>query len=326
MSAQDLHLDPAIVTWAMRTAELSRSLPGLTSADFPTRRAAELILSDTLAQEFAQETDPSVTIEEGAILTSAGGMRMRRYVPESVSAPAPTQVFLHGGGFVSGSVDEVINDRLLTHRAHLAGIQIISIDYRLAPEHPYPDPVDDAIAAVDALRHEPERYGVDVSKIGIGGASAGAGIAASAVLHLRDRGDHALVHQALEVPALALAPYGASAVQYAHGYGLDGFESLGDLVLVGEHRTEVNAQPLLTPDLSGLPPTFIQVAEHDPLRDGGIAYGDRLRDAGVVCEVNVGRGHVHGSPGLTATFALARSWQQRAVDALRAAYHVSNDV
>ena len=313
-------IDPAILTWVARIAELSQTLPDLASPDMRARRAAELTLSNMLADEFTEQSPSDVTIKRGAISTTVGDVHICRYRPAGLPSPAPTELFLHGGGFVSGSVDELINDRLLTRRAQAANIQVIAMDYRLAPEHPYPAPVDDTIATLDALRAQAVQYDVDVSLIGIGGASAGAGIAASSVLHLRDRGDHVLVHQSLEVPALSFGPFGSSAVEYAHGFGLDDFEQLAEMVLPGEARSDPNAQPLLATDLSGLPPTFLQVAEHDPLRDAGLAYGERLIEAGVRCAVHLGHGHVHGSPGLTATFAAARTWQAQSASAARLAY------
>jgi acetyl esterase len=262
-----------------------------------------------------------VRIDVDVIDTALGPVRSRRYVPAALSTPRPTEVFLHGGGFVSGSIDELINDALLTARADEAGIQIVSPEYRLAPEHPYPAAVEDVVAVLDTLHEQPSSFAVDVSRIGIGGASAGAGIAASATLHLRDRGDSFLAYQALEVPAVALEPFGTSAIEYARGYGLDGYEALADLYFAQGGRAFEYAQPLFARDFTGLPPAHIHVAEYDPLRDAGVAYGERLAKAGVPTVVDVGHGHVHGSPGLTKTFAAARSWQRRSAAAARTAYH-----
>jgi acetyl esterase len=321
VSEPSLDLDPAIVEWAAHIAEIATMLPGLTSSDMQARRAAERVLSDKLAREYTEEQVPGVLIHAVTIATAIGRLRIRRYRPVDLPDLAPTELFLHGGGFISGSVDELINDRLLTRRAHDARLQVISVDYRLAPEHPYPAAVDDVIAVLDVVREQPERFGVDVLRIGIGGVSAGAGIAASAALHLRDRGDDVLIHQSLEVPAVALRAFGLSAVKYARGYGLDGYQDLAALYLGEAGRQASTAQPLFAPELSGLPSAFIQVAEHDPLRDGGIAYGARLREARVSSVVHIGRGHVHGSPGLTATLPAARAWQARSAAAARLAFH-----
>lgn len=322
MSDVRMQLAPAILEWAARIAELAAALPDLTSENIPVRRVAEKRLSDTLAVEFCKPPAAGVAIRDEVATTRTGPLTLRRYAPNGLPTPAPTEIFLHGGGFISGAVDELINDRLLTARARRARIQVISLGYRLAPEHPYPAAVEDVIATLDLLRDQPGRFGVDVARIGVAGASAGASIAASAVLRLRDRGGIGLIHQSLEVPAVALEPVGQSSVEFAHGFGAEGFEQLPGLYLGASPSESAGyAQPLFVPDLSGLPPTFVQVAEFDALRDGGIAYGERLRDAGVPTLVHVGAGHVHGSPGLTATFSAARAWQRRSADAARLAYH-----
>jgi len=320
MSDALVPVSPAILAWAARITQLSSALPELTSTDVAARRAAERRLSDALAREFCAPCATGVAIRDDILSTRAGSLTIRRYLPDGLATPAPTEVFLHGGGFISGSIHEVINDRLLTARARSARIQVVSVEYRLAPEHRYPAAVDDAIAVIDFLREQPRRFGVDTGRIGIAGASAGAAIAASAALHLRDRGDVTLIHQSLEVPAVALETFGASAVQFARGFGMDGYQELPALYL-DAHGSAAYAQPLFADDVSGLPPTFIQVAEFDPLRDAGLAYGERLRDAGVPTVLRVGAGHVHGSPGLTATFPPARTWQLRSAAAARLAYH-----
>jgi len=319
MTEAPVTVSPAILAWAARITQLSSALPDLTSADVAARRAAERRLSDAVAREFCAPRATGVGIRNDIVRTRAGSLTIRRYLPDGLATPAPTEVFLHGGGFISGSIHEIINDRLLTARARSARIQVISVDYRLAPEHRYPAAVDDAIAVIDLLCEQPRRFGVDAGRIGIAGASAGAAIAASAALRLRDRGDITLIHQSLEVPAVALTAFGPSAVQFAHGFGMDGYQELPALYL-DDNGSNAYAQPLLADDLSGLPPTFVQVAELDPLRDAGLAYGERLRDAGVPTVVCVGAGHVHGSPGLTATFAPARTWQRRSAAAARLAY------
>ncbi|WZH35523.1 MAG: alpha/beta hydrolase [Microbacterium enclense] len=322
MTDATIDVAPAILAWAERIAELSRSLPGLESDDMSARRKAERRLSDALATEFCDPLAPGVSIRDDVVDAPARPLALRRYLPDRLPPAAPTEVFLHGGGFISGSAHEIINDSLLTARARRAGIQVVSVEYRLAPEHPYPAAVHDAVATVDLLREEPERFGVDATRIGIAGASAGAGIAASATLLLRDRGEVGLVHQSLEVPAVALEAFGPSSLRFARGYGVDGYEKVIGLYL-GERRgpSVAAAQPVFVSDLSRLPPTFIQVAEFDPLRDSGLEYGERLRAAGVPTAVHVGAGHVHGSPGLTATFPPARAWQRRSAAAARLAYH-----
>lgn len=244
---------------------------------------------------------------------------MRRFRPLGLDDPAPTQLFLHGGGFYAGTVDEVLNDRLCAARAKDAGIQICSLEYRLAPEHPYPAAAEDAIAAVHALATSPA-LGADPRRLGIGGNSAGAAIAASAAILIRDASGPRLIHQGFEVLPAALTPVGASALEFTTGFGVDDAAALVELY-VGPGDIPYAAEPLAVPDLSGLPPTLILAAEYDPLRDGAVAYGERLREAGTAVDVVIGRGHLHGSPGLTAVLPSARTWQETHSSALRAAYH-----
>lgn len=321
-SVEELRLDPGILAWAARIEQHAEQLPALRSSDLALRRQAARRLSDLLAEEFTEPAPSSVEITTSWIDGPAGPLELRRYRPAGLPSPAPTQLALHGGGFTSGTVHELLNDRLLAARALAAGIQVVALGYRLAPEHPYPAAVDDTIHALRVLTTEagPSRFDVDPGRLGIAGNSAGGGIAASAVLHLRDAGDLQLVHQALEVPAVSLTPSGDSATRYARGFGLDDAEALVPLYLGGPRAADAYASPLEADDLSGLPPTLIQVAEHDPLRDAGLAYGRRLVEAGVSTMTWIGRGHVHASGGLTAVMAGAREWQAVQATALREAY------
>lgn len=319
-TASELSLDPGILAWAGRIAEHSDRLPDLRSTDIAERRRAEARLSDLLAGEFAAPASPDVRITTAWIDGPAGPLELRRYRADDLPEAAPTQLTLHGGGFISGTVHELLNDRLLSARASASGVQIIALEYRLAPEHPYPAAVEDTLHAVRALTASPDRFGLDPERLGIGGNSAGGGIAASAALRLRDSGDVRLVHQSLEVPAVSLSPSGESAERYASGFGLDDAEQLVPLYRGAGEPADPYASPLEVDDLSGLPPTLIQVAEHDPLRDAGLDYGRRLAEAGVPTTTWIGRGHVHGSPGLTAVLAAAREWQDVQAAALREAY------
>jgi acetyl esterase len=319
-TASELDLDPGIRAWAQRIEEHSARLPALRSPQLHLRRHAQTMLSDLLAKEFTTPAPPGVRITAKWIEAPTGLLELRQYRPDGITDRAPTQLALHGGGFTSGTVRELLNDRLLAARALAAGIQVIALDYRLAPEHPYPAAVDDTVYALSTLATSPDRLGIDPDRLGIAGNSAGGGIAASAVLRLRDTSDLRLVHQALEVPAVSLTPTGESARRYAVGFGLDDASELGALYLGPNVPADPYSSPLQVEDLSGLPPTLIQVAEHDPLRDMGLAYGRRLADAGVPTVTWLGEGHVHASGGLTAVVPAAREWQRIQASALRDAY------
>lgn len=305
-------LDTGVRSWIARIAELAPTLPALRSTNLSTRRDADRALSDSLAVEFTQPAPVGVMIDDRVV----GGVAARRYRPPGLPAAAPTQLFLHGGGFVSGSIHEELNDRLLARRAAAAGLQIVSLDYRLAPEYPYPAAVDDAVAALDDLAADPD---VDEQRLGIAGNSAGAAIAASALLVRRDRGSARLVHQALEVPAVALRPVGDSAARYAVGFGLDASAGLAAAYLPDPTADDGYSSPL-DADLRNLPATVVLTAEHDPLRDAGELFAQRLRDAGGDVVLIRGAGHLHASCSLTAVSAASREWQDRYAAELRRAY------
>lgn len=307
ITPHDLDLDPAILAWDARTAELAQTLPDLAAPPGPARRRAALRLSDQLAEEFTLPVPDGVAIDDVVIETSSGPLRARRFRPLDLVLPAPTQVFLHGGGFHEGTVDELLNDRLCAARAKTAGLQLYSLEYRLAPEHPFPAAVLDAVDAVYAIVRDAS-YGADPLRVGIGGNSAGATIAASAAIRMRDRWDSPLIHQDLEVVAAALEPIGESAELYRQGFGLDDAAALVG-IYVGDSDVPPLASPLAVPGLEGLPPALIMVAEFDPLRDSGLAYARRLENAGVAVTSVIGKGHLHGTPGLTAALNIARQWQ-----------------
>jgi len=317
-SPLDLGLDPAILEWASRIEAAAREIPDLRCPYGPRRRAAAARLSDAIATWSTAEASATVAISDHEVDGPGGTLLLRRYRPEGVPDRAPTQLFLHGGGFFAGSVHEILNDRLCARRAQDAGIQLYSLDYRLAPEHRYPAAVVDTLTALRILADDP-RFGVDRDRLGVGGNSAGAAIAASAALAARGLHDGPIRHLDLEVVPGALAPIGDSARRYASGFGLDDAAALVE-VYVGPGEIPIGASPLDVDDLSGLPATLITVAQYDPLRDSGLALAQRLRDAGVRVRVLRGLGHLHGTVGLTAVLPPAVRLQNAHSLALAAAY------
>lgn len=306
----DLDLDPGIRRWIARIDQLSPGIAGIDSPDPAVQREAARELSDLLAVDFTLPVPDGVEIDDVIIDGPGGPLRMRRYRPDAASDPAPTQLWLHGGGFYAGTVDEVLNERLCARRAVESGVQIFSLEYRLAPEHPYPAPVLDAIAALGALVADAARLGVDTERLGIGGNSAGAAIAASTAIRLRDLGGPRLVHVDLEVPPASMRRVGRSAEDYGVGFGLDQLEQIVAMYAGPGGAADGRISPLDVDDLHGLPSTLILAGEHDPLRDAGVQYAERLQQAGVPVELYVGPGHLHGTPGLTAAFDGAREWQE----------------
>ena len=318
----DLSLDPGILGWIARLEQLAPGIPDLASADPSVQRVAAQELSDLLAVECTLPIPDGVLLEDLEIAGPGGMLRMRRYRPTAGDDRLPSQLWLHGGGFYAGTIDEQLNDRLCARRAVESGVQIFSLEYRLAPEHPYPAPVLDAVAALQALSDDSLRYGVDPDRLGIGGNSAGAAIAASTALALRDAGGLRLHHVDLEVPPMAMRRVGRSAEDYATGFGLDQLEQIVAMYIGPDGPSDANVSPLDVADVAGLPPTLIMTAQHDPLRDSGVQYADRLREAGVQVELLMGAGHLHGTPGITASFPGAREWQERHARHLADAYDI----
>ncbi|TPW77470.1 alpha/beta hydrolase fold domain-containing protein [Schumannella soli] len=317
MNIADIDFEPGIRVWIDRIEQLAPTLPDLASADPAVQRVAARELSDLLAVDCTLPIPDGVELDDLVL----GGRPARRYRPAGVEGPMPTQLWLHGGGFFAGTIDEVLNDRLSARRALDSGVQIVSLEYRLAPEAHYPAQIEDALGALEALDADADRLGVDTSRLGIGGNSAGAAIAASTALHARDAGVE-LLHVTLEVPPTAMPPVGDSAVEFATGFGLDGVEQIIHLYAGPDGPADGYIAPLDVADLTELPPHLILVAEYDPLRDSGTQYAERLGAAGVDVDLYFGPGHLHGSPGQTAVSPAAVEFQREHSQRLAAAYRV----
>jgi acetyl esterase len=206
----------------------------------------------------------------------ADGVPARLYAPAGTSADSPLLVYFHGGGWVQGSV--ATHDAGCRLLAHLSGVRVLSVDYRLAPEHPYPAAVQDAVTAYGwAARQAP--------RLAVGGDSAGGNLAAVVALAARDAPDLPdAVFQLLIYPVTDLAEKSDSYRTFTTGYvltesGMDWFA--GKYLPDGARRAEPQASPLRATDLSGLPPAYVATCVPDVLRDEGEAYAARLRAAGV---------------------------------------------
>ena len=213
----------------------------------------------------------------------------------------------------------MVNDRLLRRRAVDSGVDIFAVDYRLAPEHPFPAGLEDCLDVLTWLAASAAELGIDPDRIGIGGASAGGNLAGLVAVHARDNGGPALDHQVLEVPAASLDI--GQDDSYREFGALEDFGDLNRLrVAYLGTSGPVNgwAAPADVPDLAGLPPALVITAECDPLRDSGQAYAARLAEAGVAVQTWCAPRQVHGSAAITRTSAIAREWQDRVSGFLRA--------
>jgi acetyl esterase/lipase len=302
-------------------------LPKMDLADpVAARRAFEEILTairvDIPGVETLDIDDRTVPGWDGDPDVSVRVYRGRRAAGAGVRGPAI--VMIHGGGFIIGSVEAEHAGAALT--AIGAGAVVVSVEYRLAPEHPYPAGLHDCYAALSFLHAEADALGVDPGRVALLGTSAGGGLAAATALLARDLDGPPVCFQMLHIPELddrletpSMQTFVDSpmwnrplAVQSWRAY-------LGDLS--GAPDVPSHAAPARATDLAGLPPAYISTAENDPLRDEGIIYGLRLLQAGVSVELHQFPGTFHGS-ALVTTAAVSQRAQREAALVLRRALGV----
>ena len=232
----------------------------------------------------------------------------------------PCLVYFHGGGWVLGDLEAA--DPMCRKIAAATGSVVVSVDYRLAPEHPHPIPMDDCYAAVLWTHANATELGVDPDDISIGGQSAGGQLAAVVALLLRDRGGPSVRAQWLDVPGvdLALTP-SESLSAYGDGFGLNlsDIEQVVAMYVPDGNVRDPYVSPIYADDLSGLPPAVVTIAGCDPLRDMGAAYAKRLEEAGVPVRLTCWQGHLHATQGLTALTATAHDFIAEVADGVREA-------
>jgi acetyl esterase len=222
---------------------------------------------------------------------------VRSYRPASLSTlqPAPCILYLHGGGWVVGDLDS--HDFITAALAVDLGCVVIAVDYRLAPEHPFPAAFDDCVAVWHAIQAQARWLEIDPDRVVVAGDSAGGNLAAALCLALRDAGQPQPRAQVLVYPGLGGAADLPSRSECADApllssVDLDCYQAL--YISRREHLQSPYALPLLARDFSDLAPAFIAVAQFDPLRDDGVVYQQRLREAGVATSFHAGPGLVHG--------------------------------
>jgi acetyl esterase len=264
--------------------------------------------------------EPVGKVEDRTIAGPGGPLRLRIYTPRRGRGPRPVQVWFHGGGFVVGDLFSA--DATCRALANRSGAVVVSVDYRLAPEHPPPAAVQDCVAATGWVAAHAGDIGADPARLAVGGDSAGGALAALVTLAAREAGPR-IVFQLLVYPATDLALTHPSVAEYGGpGSFLDG-DTLA--WFAGHYLGRRDpADPALSPfyatDLAGLPPALVITAECDPVRDDGEAYAARLKDAGGMAEVVRYPGQLHGFFAMDLVFPAARRAQRRAGDALADAF------
>ncbi|MHC8364772.1 alpha/beta hydrolase [Pseudomonas sp. ZT5P21] len=222
------------------------------------------------------------------------GVPVRSYQPPVSSAAGgdPCVVYLHGGGWVVGDLDS--HDFICAELASTLGVLVIAVDYRLAPEHPFPAAFEDCLKVWRALRTGP--FQLDPARSLVAGDSAGGNLAAALCLALRDAGEPLPAAQVLIYPGLGgdqRLPSRSECVD-APLLSTSDLDCYHALYLRGSRKPGAYAMPLLAGDLRGLPPALIAAAQFDPLRDDGVLYAERLNAAGVAATLYFGEGLVHG--------------------------------
>jgi acetyl esterase len=219
-----------------------------------------------------------------------GGVPVRVYRPEPGDHPLPVVLYFHGGGWVFGSVER--SDTLARDLAARTGAVVVSVDYRLAPEHPFPAAADDAWTVLQDVADRPGFY-TSTDAIAVFGDSAGGNLAAVAAWRARDAG-LSLAHQVLIYPVTDVAMDTPSYHAYATGFGLRAADMAWFTRQYGGPPDDPRLAPLRLPDMTGLCPATVLVAECDPLRDEGERYAARLSAAGVPTELRRYEGAIHG--------------------------------
>lgn len=283
--------------------ELASTFPRVDVSDaVGARDTLNKFLEAMAAEGVERPTDDSVKEIERTILGPDGArdLPIRIYMPKDRKEPGPGFVNFHGGGFILGDL-EMEHPRCLIMAAE-GGAVSVGVDYRLAPENPFPAGVEDCFAALQWVVDNAAELKINPAKIAIGGGSAGGNLTAAVALMARDRGGPEVMFQMLFYPVIddrcetPSMKDGADLYIWDHQNSLDMWNQY-----IGKDRTNVSpyAAPARAQDLSGLPPAYVMTCEHDPLRDEGIIYAMRLMADGVQVELHNYPGTVHGFDFLT---------------------------
>lgn len=310
----------SLLDWSKRVDEStgSRPLPEL-------REILRRELDDELRRR-GVEVDSVRAVTDHEVSGPEGQIQVRAFTPAS-TGPHPALLHFHGGGFVFGTIHSLVNDAKCAHICRRARCAVVTVEYRLAPEHPFPTASEDCYAALRWVAEYADALAIDPTRLAVGGESAGGNLAAAVALMARDRNGPNLALQLLEVPVTDLgdgANGHASVDLFGSGYGLDrvDMDSFTEAYLADpSDGSSPYASPLLAPDLASLAPAHILTAEYDMLRDSGEAYARRLVEAGVETTLHRALGLTHGGPVLWQEWEPARAWMNEVIRTLARAFH-----
>jgi acetyl esterase/lipase len=283
-------MSPQLDPQAQALLEVMRAIGAPQPYELPVDQAREQMRA-SLVGKGAQL--PLHEVRDVQLPSPAGPLALRLYRP--AADVLPMALFLHGGGWTLNDLDT--HDRLCRRLAGRSGWLVAALDYRRAPEHQHPAALYDALLAYSWLRDNAARLRGDASRLALVGESSGASTAACLSLLLRDRGAQLPCFQALAYPVVDASEQWDSYARYGNGYTLDvGFVrwALENYVPAHHDREDPYLFPLAAKDLGGLPPSLVLTAEFDPLRDGGLAYAERLLRAGVAVSHIHAEDQMHG--------------------------------
>jgi acetyl esterase/lipase len=297
---------------------LVEAMPGgfNTIADIVERRATVT----QLLSGIEVPPNPNVTSADHVIPGPEGDpdITVRIYRPAAAAGTRPGIYYIHGGGMILGSVEG--EDANATSMCDQVGAVVVSVEYRLAPEHPHPAPVEDCYAGLAWTARHAAELGIDPARLAIYGGSAGGGLTIATALLARDRGFPALCFQMPIYPMIDDRNETGSSHEITD-IGL--WDRAGNIEAwqwyLGDGKPDQYAAPARAEDLSGLPPTFIDVGTVDLFRDEDIAFAMRLMQAGVPTELHVSPGAYHAAENFAPDAPLSRRIRERRIDALRRA-------
>ena len=307
---------PDNIAWLTGTAmpldPLAKRLLTMMAAAAPSERLRPTVSErrQSLAKlmQFARTEAGAVTAVDGTLPGPAGEIAYRLYSPaDDATEAAPGFVFFHGGGMVAGSIDT--HDRIAAALAEATGCRLISVDYRLAPEHKFPAAIEDAIAATEFVAREATSLGVDPARLVVGGDSAGATLAAVVCQHAQRLAGLSISAQCLICPVLDFEETSPSREAFAENHLIDRLTleaDLADYLPEGTDPADPRISPLRALNVAGLPTTIIHTAEFDPMRDEGNAYARKLLAAGVTVEHVCHDGMIHNFHAMGAVLPQAQ--------------------
>ncbi|HGM7586384.1 TPA: alpha/beta hydrolase [Serratia marcescens] len=280
----------------------------------PASLAEMRAATETGLRQLQGEAEPSGGVRDFTVVAADGyRIALRAYLPagENRAAAQPAMLFAHGGGWCLGSL--ALYDRPCQALANATGRVILSVDYRLAPEYPFPQPLEDVYRALCWVAQQAPQLGIGAKRLAVGGDSAGGNLAAAVALLARDRGGPHIERQLLLYPALSREMTTKSYCEFAEGYFLTRDAMVFCWQQYLAQRRDPGAEPLHAATLHGLPPATILSCEYDPLRDEAEQYAQRLREAGVPVRCERLPGMVHAcihmlglTPAARRLFELAR--------------------